>query len=264
MLKENKDFFLYILAIIVLIFVTLFVIDYLLPGTASRGACGFLGYKCWFKKGYEEKTYSEYPKMIIEQGKDYKATIRTNYGDFEIDLYEENTPLAVNSFVFLAQDDYYDNVKFHRVIKDLLIQTGDRNTLDSNLKNDGEGSPGYIFQDEINWDSLNFSKAKRQQLEEQGYSSNQDVVSKHLGYRSVALANGGPNTNGSQFFIVTGSSGNMIVESLEGRHTVFGKISFGWDVIEKIGGVAVDDPSSNSPKPKEDIIILDIEIFTDS
>jgi cyclophilin family peptidyl-prolyl cis-trans isomerase len=234
-----------------------------MPGTTSRGTCGFLGYKCWFKKSYVEKTYNEYPKMVLEEGKDYKARVKTNYGDFEIDLYEKHAPLAVNSFVFLAKDDYYDNVKFHRVIKDLLIQTGDRNTLDSNLENDGEGNPGYTFKDEINWESLNLSKAKKQQLAEQGYLSNTDVVSKQLVYRSVALANSGPNSNGSQFFIVTGSSGNTIIESLEGRHTVFGTISYGWDVIDKIQNVEVDDPSSNSPRPKDDVIILDVEILAE-
>ncbi|MBN2016209.1 peptidylprolyl isomerase [Candidatus Dojkabacteria bacterium] len=198
--------------------------------------------------------------MSIDTSKNYKAVFKTNYGDFEIDLYERNAPVAVNNFVFLVNEDYYDGVKFHRLAKGLLIQAGDRNTLDSNLDNDGLGGPGYTFEDEINWDSMNFSNAKIQQLENLGYSTNSEVESLHLEQKSIALANDGPNTNGSQFFIVTASSDDKAVKGLEGRHTVFGIVISGWEVILNIENIEVDDPSSNFPRPLEDIIINDIEI----
>jgi cyclophilin family peptidyl-prolyl cis-trans isomerase len=264
MIKENKDFFLYILGILALIFVTLIVFDLINPGAISQGNCGILGLQCWFDKLiHGERNYEEAPEMAIDTSKDYRAVIKTNYGEFEIDLYEKNAPIAVNSFVFLANDDYYDGVKFHRVAKGFLIQTGDRNTLDSNPDNDGEGGPGYTFEDEINWDSLDFSNAKRQQLEKLGFSSKAGITSRHLDNRSVAMANSGPNTNGSQFFIVVGASDDTTIKGLEGKHTVFGYVTSGWDTISQIENVPVDDPTSNSPRPKEDVVIEEVEIVVE-
>lgn len=262
MIKENKDFFLYILGILALFVITVVMLGYITPGGARNlGDCGFLGLNCvldnLFKK---EKVWTEPPGMIIDTNKDYKATIKTSLGDFDIDLYEQNAPITVNNFVFLAQEDYYDGVKFHRVVKGFLVQSGDRNTLDANSENDGEGGPGYTFNDEINWESLNFSKAKIQQLSNLGFSSGSNVVSQHLGYKSVGMANSGPNSNGSQFFIVTADSVAESVRGLEGRHTVFGEVISGWEVIEKIENTEVDDPTSNSPKPLEDIVITDVVI----
>jgi len=260
MIKENKDFFLYVLGIVVLSILTMVLFSYIFPGQ-KKEECGFLGINCWldnlFKK---EMAWSEPPEMIIDTNKDYKAVVKTNFGDFELDLYEENAPLSVNSFVFLASENYYDNVRFHRVARGFLVQTGDRNTLDSDPDNDGEGGPGYVFQDEINWESLNFSKAKIQQLSSLGFTSKANVISRHLEHKSVAMANSGPDTNGSQFFIVTSASGDSAVKGLEGRHTTFGKVISGWEVIEAIENVEVDDPTSSSPRPQEDITILDIEI----
>ncbi len=261
MVKENKDFFLYVLGIIVLFFLTIVFLDFLVPGFVSDDQCGLLGLKCFFNdmtKG--DKVYSSYPEMIIEEGKDYKAVIETNLGSFEVDLYEKNAPLAVNNFIFLVNDDYYDGVKFHRVVKDLLIQTGDRNTLDDDNENDGEGGPGYTYEDEINWESLNLSNAKIQQLQNLGFSSNEEVESKHLEKKSIALANKGPSSNGSQFFIITASSNDTSVKGLEGRHTVFGIVISGWEVIESIENCEVDDQELNSPRPVEDIFIVDIQI----
>jgi cyclophilin family peptidyl-prolyl cis-trans isomerase len=149
------------------------------------------------------------------------------------------------------------------VIRGTLIQTGDRNTLDGNTENDGLGGPGYIFEDEVNWNSLKFSLAKRQQLVNLGYSTNSSVSSKHLLQKSVAMANDGPDTNGSQFFIITGESDDPIVKGLEGRHTVFGEVIEGWDVVLFINSVDVDDEASSSPKPIEDIRVLEVSIEID-
>jgi cyclophilin family peptidyl-prolyl cis-trans isomerase len=261
MIKENKEFFLYILGTIALIIVTVIVLDIATPGVFSNDECGFLGTKCWFSNlTGTTYTYENPPEMDIDTNKDYKAIIKTNVGDIEIDLLEKNAPIAVNNFVFLAQENYYDNVHIHRVIKESLIQTGDRNTLDSDKENDGQGGPGYSFKDEINWGNLDFSNAKIQQLQNLGYSSNTEVTSVHMMNMSIAMANDGPNMNGSQFFIITASSDDPIVKGLEGRHTVFGSVISGFDIVTKIENVEVDDAKSNSPKPKETIYIMDIVI----
>lgn len=261
MVKENKDFFLYVLGIIVLLILTVFLLDYMMPGMFSKDECGLLGYKCWIKKVRKgEMVYDEPPEMKIDTAKNYTATVETNYGSFDIDLYEQNAPDAVNNFVFLSNEGYYAGVKFHRVIEDLLVQTGDRNTLNDDAEDDGSGGPGYTFNDEINWASLNYSKAKKQQLTNLGYTTNKTVKSVFLEKKSVAMANGGPNSNGSQFFIITASSSDSDVKNLEGRHTVFGKVISGWEVIEKINSVEVDDPTSNSPRPVEDIVVEDIKV----
>lgn len=259
MVKENKEFFLYILGIFVLFFLMLFVLDYINPGTVSTSECGFLNFKCWFVDE-DKKVYAEAPEMTIDTAKDYKAIIKTNLGDFEIDLYEKNAPKAVNNFIFLANDDYYDGVKFHRVIKGLLIQAGDRNTLDSDDENDGLGGPGYTFEDEVNWESLDFSEAKKQQLTNLGYKSKIGLISKHLERKSVAMANSGSDSNGSQFFIITADSNDPKVKNLDGRHTVFGLVISGWNIIDVIENVEVNDPTSSSPKPLEDIIVIDVVI----
>lgn len=264
MIKENKDFFLYVLGIILLIFGSIFLLDYISPGSVSSSECGVLGIKCLINKLiYGDKTYAQQPEMFIDTSKDYKAMVETNLGDFEIDLYEKNAPVTVNNFVFLANDNFFDGVKFHRVAKGFLVQTGDRNTLNSDPDDDGEGGPGYTFEDEINWDSLDLSNAKKQQLKELGYASSEGITSRKLSEMSVAMANSGPDTNGSQFFIVTATLDDPAIKGLLGRHTVFGIITYGWDTIEKIENSEVDDPTSNSPRPKEDVVIEDVEIIID-
>lgn len=264
MIKENKEFFLYILGAMVSVIVLVIVFDYFVVGSSQGEGCGFLGAKCWLNNiTTGEMQYSEPPEMFIDKDKDYRAIIKTNQGDIEVDLFEKNAPMTVNNFVFLSNEGYYDGVEFHRISKGKLIQTGDRNTLDSDETNDGEGGPGYTFDDEIYWESLDLSEAKKQRLKDKGYSSDSDVTSRKLENRSLAMANSGPDTNGSQFFIVTASSDSSSVKGLEGMHTVFGRVSTGWDVVEEIESVEVDDPSSNSPSPVEEVKILTIEIKED-
>jgi cyclophilin family peptidyl-prolyl cis-trans isomerase len=262
MVKENKDFFMYILGIVVLFVATLVIFGYIIPsGSGSGRECGFLGINCFINKTFRnEKTYSKPSEMTIDTNKDYRAVVKTNKGDFEIDLYEKDAPVTVNNFVFLANEKYFDNVKFHRVIRGMLVQTGDRNTLNSDKSDDGKGGPGYTLADEINWESLDFSEAKIQQLTTLGFTDDKSVTSQHLDFQSVAMANSGPNTNGSQFFIVTAMSDDPTIKGLEGRHTVFGKVVSGWEVIDTIQNTSVDDPTSNSPRPLEDIVIMTVEI----
>jgi len=156
-----------------------------------------------------------------------QATITTNLGSFTVKLYGEDSPKTVANFVKLAQDGFYDNTKFHRIIKDFMIQAGDPLSKDDAMKSRwGTGGPGYQFADEFNTHKLVKG--------------------------SLAMANSGPNTNGSQFFIVTADATSW----LDGKHTNFGQVTDGLDVIEKIGLVA----TAGQDQPVEPVIIEKIEL----
>jgi peptidyl-prolyl cis-trans isomerase B (cyclophilin B) len=131
------------------------------------------------------------------------ATMKTNLGDIELELYDEDAPQTVENFRKLSGDGFYDGVIFHRVIKDFMIQGGDPTGT-------GTGGPGYQFEDEFN---------------------------QHKIVRgALAMANAGPNTNGSQFFIVTTDEAPW----LDGKHTVFGRVTDGMDVVDQIEAAETD------------------------
>ena len=162
------------------------------------------------------KQWSSPPAMQIDPGKQYTATIKTTLGQMTAQLYAREAPNTVNNFVFLSREGFYDGVPFHRVIRDFMVQTGDPTGT-------GMGGPGYRFADELN---TPFSYAKG----------------------TLAMANAGPNTQGSQFFIVHGRQGT----SLPKNYTIFGKLTDGIDTLDKIAGVAVQrGPSGESSKPVE-------------
>jgi peptidyl-prolyl cis-trans isomerase B (cyclophilin B) len=144
------------------------------------------------------KQYSKAPEMQIDPKKKYTATIKTNRGDIVVDLFADKTPRTVNNFVFLARDGYYNGVTFHRVIPDFMIQTGDPTGT-------GRGGPGYKFADEFHPDL------------------------RHKGPGVLSMANAGPGTNGSQFFIT-----HVRTEWLDDRHSVFGQVREGQDVVNAI------------------------------
>lgn len=144
------------------------------------------------------KQYSEAPEMQIDPSKTYTATIKTDVGDMVIALHAESAPRTVNNFVFLARDGYYDGVIFHRVISNFMAQGGDPTGT-------GRGGPGYTFEDEFH-PSL-----------------------KHDGPGVLSMANAGPNTNGSQFFIT-----HVATPHLDNRHSVFGQVTEGLDVLLSI------------------------------
>lgn len=156
------------------------------------------------------------------------ATLVTSEGDIKIELFNATTPKTVANFVLLAKKDFYDEVKFHRVIKDFMIQTGDPLSKDADPANDGTGGPGYQFADEITSDSPK------------------------LVHGIVAMANSGANTNGSQFFIITKDA----TPWLDGKHTPFGKVVYGLDIVDKIGNT----PTDKTDLPQKDIVIKDIII----
>lgn len=153
------------------------------------------------------------------------ATIKTNKGDITVEIYADDSPKTVENFVQLAGEGFYDGTRFHRVIKDFMIQGGDPLSKDDAQKAVwGTGGPGYTFADEIN--------------------------AHKLVKGSLAMANAGPNTNGSQFFIVTATA----TPWLDGAHTNFGQVTEGMDIVDMIGATATDA----NDRPVEDVVILRI------
>lgn len=160
------------------------------------------------------------------ESKNMIATLKTNFGDIKLELFKNDAPKTVQNFADLAKRDFYNETKFHRVIKDFMIQGGDPNSKDDDWSNDGTGGPGYVFEDEIN---------------------NHKIVR-----GTLAMANAGPNTNGSQFFIVTATA----TPWLDGKHTVFGQVIDGMDVVDRIENVQ----KNQNDHPIEDIIVNSIEL----
>jgi len=146
------------------------------------------------------KQYSSPPAMTIDPNKTFVATFDTSKGKIVVDLFPKDAPKTVNNFVFLAREKFYDGTKFHRVIENFMIQGGDP-------EGTGRGGPGYRFEDE-------FKNNPR----------------KHK-VGSLSMANAGPNTNGSQFFIT-----HIATDWLDGKHTVFGQVREGQDVVNKVAG----------------------------
>lgn len=204
-----------------------------------------------------------------------RVTLKTNKGDIKLALDGTRAPLTVGNFVKLANDNVYDGTMFHRVIPDFMIQGGDPFSKDpATVDQAGQGGPGYVFPDEINAASYGLDKLKlkdavdpqqlaqlkpevqewtvQQFYEAQGYSYTTQVESLPLVRGVVAMANSGPNTNGSQFFIITAEN----VNHLNGKHTPFGVVEAGMDVIDAISQVERDDHD----KPLEPVIIQDVEV----
>jgi peptidyl-prolyl cis-trans isomerase B (cyclophilin B) len=136
--------------------------------------------------------------MIIDPTKKYTATFNTSRGDIVCDLFAKDAPKTVNNFVFLAREKFYDGTVFHRVIGDFMIQGGDPTAS-------GRGGPGYSFEDEV-----------------------KNNPRKHK-IGSLSMANAGPNTNGSQFFIT-----HVVTSHLDGKHTVFGQVTKGQDIVNAV------------------------------
>ncbi len=164
--------------------------------------------------------YPNPPEMVIDTSKTYTATIDTSEGTITANLFADESPKTVNNFVFLAREGFYDGVIFHRVIKGFVLQGGDPTGT-------GRGGPGYKFEDE-----LEAAKAR-------GY---------HKG--TLAMANAGPNTNGSQFFIMHSDN------NLPPQYAVFGETTDGLDVVDTIGNTA----TGPDDRPAQDIVIRSVTI----
>jgi cyclophilin family peptidyl-prolyl cis-trans isomerase len=225
---------------------------------------------------------------VPEQPITTKAVISTTYGNIELELWGVLTPKTVQNFITLAQKDYYNGTYFHRVIPDFMIQGGCPNTKDDNRGNDGQGGPGYSFEDEcydppeeltgkitdmaaaeLVWNKIiaphmqqsktpnaeidalvkecqkqkNLSPLMAHPVEyyktKTGYSASLTApkLKAKVLYGTICMANSGPNTNGSQFFIVTKKEGTPW---LDGKHTVFGKVTNGMDVVHRIEALPRD------------------------
>jgi peptidyl-prolyl cis-trans isomerase B (cyclophilin B) len=147
------------------------------------------------------------------------ATLHTNHGAIAIELFDDDAPKTVENFLKLSRDGFYSGVIFHRIIPDFMIQGGDPTGT-------GSGGPGYQFEDEFN--------------------DNKVVRG------ALAMANAGPNTNGSQFFIVTTDAASW----LDGKHTVFGRVTDGMDVVDAISGVETDARD----RPRQDVVIERVDV----
>ncbi len=193
-----------------LLIILLGVTVYLLPSQKGKGS----------KEGRKEYTYQSDSATMK------KVILHTNRGDIEI-LLSERTPKTTENFLTLAKEGFYDGTKFHRVIKDFMIQGGDPLSKDDELMDRwGTGGPGYTFEDEIGPDN-------------------------HNARGTIAMANAGPNTNGSQFFI------NLVDNPfLDTKHTVFGKVVLGMDVVDAIGDTKTDERD----RPVEPVVIERVEV----
>ncbi|MBD3282321.1 MAG: peptidylprolyl isomerase [Candidatus Portnoybacteria bacterium] len=178
----------------------------------------------------ENKIENNQTKEQNQEEKIVKAIIETEKGDIYLDLYQSKAPKTVNNFKDLANQDFYQNTTFHRVIEDFVIQGGDPLSKDDNPANDGTGGPGYTFENEINPESLNLPQQTIAQLKAMGYTFNYNIESIPHEPGVISMANSGPKSNGSQFFIVTTSP----QPHLNGKHTVFGKVTQGMEIVRNI------------------------------
>lgn len=179
----------------------------------------------------EPLQWSSAPKMTIDPAKSYQAVVETSKGTFTVDLYAKDASVTVNNFVFLAGQHYYDGVPFHRIIETYMIQTGDPTGT-------GGGGPGYSIPDELN----------------NGHAYEPGIL---------AMANAGPDTGGSQFFVCTGEDSKFLNDPQYAKYSIFGKVSSGMDVVGQIAATPVTVGSSGEKSmPTEKVTINKIEIKT--
>jgi len=168
-------------------------------------------------------TYTQ-AEQVMEKNINYSAILKTTVGDITIDLLEDETPITVNSFLFLAGKNYYEDMIFHRVIKDFVIQTGDPTGT-------GTGGPGYYIKNEI--------------------------TDREFGPYVVGMANSGEDTNGSQFFITSGGIAAENSAYMDGKYTIFGVVTKGFSVVDSIEKVETD----KNDKPVNDVGLVSVQIL---
>jgi|AntRauTorckE6833_2_1112554.scaffolds.fasta_scaffold00031_45 cyclophilin family peptidyl-prolyl cis-trans isomerase len=186
-------------------------------------------------------TNNENQRTVLDQedlAQQYQyVVLKTNQGDIKIKLYTDKTPITANNFLNLAQEGFYNDTKFHRIIEGFMIQGGDPLTKDDEKKNSwGTGSPGYVIPNE----------------DVQGVSNVEGTIS---------MANAGPDTGGSQFFINTADNVALDFDKqpLQSQHSVFGEVVEGMDVVNKIESLETDPRD----RPLEDAVITDVELLKD-
>jgi cyclophilin family peptidyl-prolyl cis-trans isomerase len=179
------------------------------------------GYRAAAPLSDTRQTQFAKPEQVLEPGQDYHAVVETSKGRIVIDLFQDDAPETVNNFVFLARHGFYDGVVFHRVLDGFMAQTGDPT-------GSGRGGPGYTFGDET------------------------DNGRSHTGKGVLSMANAGPGTNGSQFFITFAET-----PWLDGKHTVFGQVVEGLEVLDQLQRVDPMRPSRTEPDVMERVTILE-------
>ncbi|HET6770164.1 MAG TPA: peptidylprolyl isomerase [Actinomycetota bacterium] len=171
--------------------------------------------------GKKKPTFDKPPEMQIDLNKSYRVAMTTSCGEISLELFDDKSPKTVNNFLFLVKKGFYDGTTFHRIIKGFMNQGGDP-------EGTGRGGPGYQFEDEVD-NGLKFDQVGL-----------------------LAMANSGPNTNGSQFFITTGDASH-----LNGKHTIFGKVIGGMEVVDALNALETDQ----SDKPTQTAYIETITII---
>jgi cyclophilin family peptidyl-prolyl cis-trans isomerase len=166
------------------------------------------------------KQYDTAPELTIDLSKTYQAVLHTSEGDVAVDLYAPDAPQTVNNFVFLAREGFYDGVIYHRVIPGFMVQGGDPTGT-------GSGGPGYKFRDELGHSQSSYNRG------------------------TLAMANSGPNTNGSQFFIMHADY------PLPNQYSIFGEVTDGLDVVDTIAGA----PTAAQDRPSNPVTIDSIDII---
>lgn len=204
-----------VITITVLAIVMVFTVTKKAPGTSTSERQDSMD------TSQQIKSYDAAPEMQIDQSKTYSAVLHTGEGDITVDLFTDKTPITVNNFVFLARDGFYGNTGFHRVIKGFMIQGGDP-------KGDGTGGPGYRFDDE--------------------------AFDGEYTRGTVAMANAGPNTNGSQFFIMHADY------ELPKNYVIFGKVNEGMDIVDRIAEAPVKSEGEGS-LPVNPVKVNSVEII---
>jgi peptidyl-prolyl cis-trans isomerase B (cyclophilin B) len=171
--------------------------------------------------GKKKPTFKNPPEMQFDLKKSYRVAMTTSCGEISIELFDDKSPKTVNNFLFLVKKGFYDGLTFHRIVRDFVVQGGDP-------QGDGRGGPGYKFEDEVD-NGLKFDQVGL-----------------------LAMANSGPNTNGSQFFITTGNAAH-----LNGKHTIFGKVIAGQEVVDALNALEADQ----NGKPAQTAYIETITII---
>jgi len=204
------------------------------PAVASRGSTPAGTESCWSddqrgstkgtEDGMERSTYSAAPAMAIDANRTYTAAMKTNKGSFNVEFFANDAPQTVNNFVCLARDGYFDGTPFHRIVAGFVIQGGDPTGT-------GRGGPGYQFADE--------------------------TISKEYERGILAMANAGPNTNGSQFFVV--------LDDLRGKlpknYTIFGRVTAGLDVVDAIAATPTKPgPTGERSVPTEPVTLEKVTV----
>jgi peptidyl-prolyl cis-trans isomerase B (cyclophilin B) len=171
--------------------------------------------------GTKKPKFKKPPEMQIDLNKSYRVAMTTSCGEISLELFDDKSPKTVNSFLFLVKKGFYDGLTFHRIVKDFVVQGGDP-------EGTGMGDPGYKFEDEVD-NGLKFDQVGL-----------------------LAMANSGPNTNGSQFFITTGEASH-----LNGKHTIFGKVIGGMEVVDALNALEADQ----NGKPTQTAYIESVTII---